>query len=407
MIKIKGKSDFIHGIIPLTPSKSIMNRVLIINALSAGRIEISNEATAQDSTILKSVLDDPDEIIDVKDSGTAFRFLTAYLSTINDSFILTGNDRMNHRPVGKLVEALTCIGADIEFLKNRNYPPLKIKGGSLTGGSVTIDASESSQFISALLLIAPSLEKGIKLKLSGKLNSRPYILMTLSLMQYFGIEIKIENGDIVIPSQEYSVQPIRIENDWSAASFWYLITALSPAAEITLKGLFKNSIQGDSVIDHLMKNFGVDSVTEGDNLIISKNNSFRLPEHFEYDFSSCPDLVIPLAFLCAAKKVNGIFKGVESLYIKESDRIVAIKNELERTGANVESIDGVLKIVPGESVKDDYYFQSYNDHRMIMAEAAMACQCKNIIIDDHVPVKKSYPEFWEHLQLAGFEIEIN
>ena len=225
---------------------------------------------------------------------------------------------------------LRSIGAEIEFSGKENFPPLKIIGKKLAGGSINIDGSESSQFISALMLIAPKLKDGLKIKLTGKVYSRSYIDMTISLMKYFGIEFRTDKNIIEILSGNYSRELFRVENDWSSASFWYEIAALSESAEILLKDLNKKSIQGDAAIDEIMKSFGVYSENTGKDLIIRKQENVKLASFFEYDFSSCPDIVIPVAVVCAALKIKSVFKGVKNLRIKESDRLQSLKNELEK-----------------------------------------------------------------------------
>ena len=406
MIKVKRSSKIVNAIVPLTPSKSITNRALIIRALCDKKFNIENAASAEDSKILNEVLEKLPSLINVNDAGTAFRFLTAFLSIQPGTFILTGSERMKQRPIGGLVKALRSIGADIKFMENENFPPLKIIGKKITGGMISIDASESSQFISALLLIAPKLTKGLKLELTGKINSQSYIDMTFSLMRHFGILVNMDKNFIDIPFQDYSPKTLKVENDWSSASFWYEIAALSDEAEIILQGLNKKSIQGDVVVDDIMKIFGVQSESSGEDVIIRKFADTAIPSLFEYDFSSCPDLVLPLATICSSLRITSVFKGVKNLRIKESDRLQALKNELEKIGVNIILEEDSFLIQPSTKIGNNKIFHSYNDHRMIMSLAPLALMYDEIFIDDHLPVNKSYPGFWEHIREAGFTCEI-
>ena len=406
MIRVRKDNKFVDLSVSLPSSKSITNRALIIQALCNERIDIENSSEAEDSKILKSVLNNLPSIIDVKDAGTTFRFLTAFLSIQPGTFILTGSERMKQRPIGVLVNALREIGADIEFLERNNFPPLKIIGKRLHGGKLSIDAAESSQFISALLLIAPKLTLGLKLELTGKINSIPYIEMTLSLMKYFGININWNSNFIEIPFQDYSPEVLKVENDWSSASFWYEIAALSEESEIVLKKLNKKSIQGDVVIDDIMKKFGVHAVEAGEDIVIRKFVNQELPSFFDYDFSSCPDLVLPVAAVCAVLKIPSMFRGVKNLRIKESDRLNALKNELIKIGGKLIVEENFFSIEPIEYLSDNKIFHAYNDHRMVMSFAPLALKLNEVIIDDHLPVNKSYPDFWNNLRNAGFTCEI-
>ncbi len=407
MIRIAAGNRKINAVVPLTPSKSITNRALIIRELAGKNFEIINLADAEDSRILSDILAKPRELVDVRDAGTAFRFLTAYLSNREGTFLLTGSDRMKKRPVGKLVHALRSIGAEIEFTERENFPPLRINGRKLSGGAVKIDASESSQFISALLMIAPVLEKGLRIELTGKIYSFPYINTTILLMRYFGIEISFDRNIINILPQQYLPKEITVENDWSAASFWYVIVALSEEASVVLKGLSKNSIQGDSVVDQLMKTFGVESMVSGDDIMIFKNKNACLPEYYESDFSGCPDLVIPMSVLCSALRIKSKFNGVKNLRIKESDRLLALKEELKKTGANILLEEDSFSLTSFDGADSNIVFHSYNDHRIVMSLATLAMIRKEVVIDDHLAVNKSYPGFWQQIRAAGFDYIIS
>lgn len=406
MITIKKSNSVIKVSVPLTPSKSITNRLLIIRSLCREQFSILNSATAIDCVILDKILSYSDESLDCGDSGTAFRFLTAYLSVNSGVYILTGSERMKSRPIGPLVEALKSMGADISYLEKVGYPPLKIIGKKIVGGNVCIDASQSSQYISALLLIAPMLEGGLKIELTGKINSRPYIIMTLSLMHLFGISFKTEGNFITISEGKYTSCNITVENDWSSASFWYLIAALSDESTIELKGLCRNSIQGDSIIASIMTRFGIQTEFIEEGIVITRHPDSLMPISFEYDFSSCPDLVIPVAVLCATKGIVAELKGVKNLRIKESDRLEALKQELAKTGAEIEIQDDSFFIRAGKSERTVIDFHSHNDHRIVMSLAPLALMYDYITIDEHIPVNKSYPDFWKHFSSAEFDCAV-
>lgn len=401
-----GNKDF-RSEVSLTPSKSITNRVLIIQALSGKYIDIQNESTSDDSIALKNILINlSNYAIDAKESGTAFRFLTAFLSIQEGEYLLTGSERMKRRPVGKLVQALKSLGCEIKYTKSLNYPPLKITGKKVIGGKIVVDASESSQYVSALLLIAPKFSNGLEIELVGEVMSKPYISMTISLMKYFGVEVYFENNKIVVLPGNYLARTIRIENDWSSASFWYQAAALSEGAEIHLKNLSANSIQGDSVIMDIMKQLNIDSIVSNDDIVIKKNLLKAAPAFFEYDFSSCPDLVIPVAFTCAGLRIPSLFSGVRNLRIKESDRLIAIQAELFKAGCRVELLDNSFSIHPIQINNPISMFSSHNDHRMVMAEAMLSMVFNEVAIDEYAPVTKSYPEFWNHLKQAEFNFTV-
>jgi 3-phosphoshikimate 1-carboxyvinyltransferase len=401
MIQIERKSRIVKAIVALTPSKSITNRALIIRALSGNAFEIKNASQATDSVVLREVLKTLPSEIDVNDAGTAFRFLTAFLSIQNGNFILTGSKRLRERTIGSLVNSLRKLGAQITYLEKDGFPPVKIAGKSLDGGEVEIDVSESSQFISALLMIAPKLAKGLKIKINGKRNSWPYVELTVSLMKHFGISVQSEGDYLIIPNKEYEVNELVVENDWSSASFWYEVAALSDEAEIVLKGLDTKSMQGDAIIREIMKKFGVLTEASGSDSILKKNLRSTIVPSFEYDFSYYPDLVMPVAFTCASLKIPAKFTGVKNLRIKESDRLSALKNGLEMTGANVEIHEDSLIIQMGNGEVSGAVFNSYNDHRLTMSIAPLALQ-KKILLDDPATVNKSYPGFWDQMKLAGF-----
>ncbi len=406
MIKVSSAKKNIEATIALTPSKSISNRVRIIQALTEERISISNLSSSGDSLLLANALETLLPAINVKDAGTAFRFLTALLSIKEGKHTLTGSERMKKRPIGALVNALQSLGADIQYTGEVGYPPLQIIGRKLKGGHILINATESSQFISALLMIAPLINGGVRISFNGPISSRPYIEMTISLMKYFGAKVIWDSSGISVEEGTYNSVPIQIENDWSSASFWFAMAALADAAEIRMQNINFNSIQGDVIVSEIFKNFGVNSVQVDRDVILNKVLDFKLPDYFEYNFTSCPDLVIPVGFVCAALKIKAHFTGVKNLRIKESDRLTALKNEIIKLGASASIHNDSFTIDNFQKPADEIFFISYDDHRMVMAEAVTSVFFNQISIDNHVPVRKSYPEFWDHLRSSGFETSI-
>ncbi len=389
--------------VALTPSKSISNRALIIRALCNDHFEIENLSASTDTKVLLSALESLSPELNVNDAGTAFRFLVSYLSIRSGTFVLTGSDRMKHRPVGPLVDALINLGAEIEYSESSGYPPLRINGKKLIGGSVNIDSTVSSQFISSLLMIAPVLEKGLTLELKGNQTSGSYVDLTIGMMKFFGADVQKSNGQITVLPKSYETKKITVENDWSSASYWYSLCALNPGSEFVLHGLHENSLQGDSIIASIMISFGVTTKYTAENIIISSEYKklSELISEFEFDFSSYPDLVMTMAVLCAAKGVNGKFSGVGSLRIKESDRLEVIRSELGKCGVDV-VIDGdKMEIISDSLFKQPEIIETHNDHRIAMAFAPLATVLESVSFDNIDVVTKSYPEFWDQLSSSG------
>ena len=401
--RIRKKDKTLRGKISLTPSKSISNRVLIIGALCADDFHVSNLATANDTVLLQKLLDSSSQVLDSEDSGTTFRFLTAYLSQKPGEWLLTGTDRMKQRPIGFLVDALRKLGAEIQYEEKENFPPLRIFGKKLSGGEVALNGSVSSQYISALLLIAPTLEKGLKIKVEKEVFSQSYIEMTLKLMGEFGIEYEWNENIISVKEQPYQSKDITVEADWSAASYWYEMAALSDDVDLTLVGLGKKSVQGDAVIAEMMKQFGVETEYTNEGIRLFRK-PFPLLEKFVYDFQSCPDLVQTMAVTCVARETEGEFTGVKNLRIKETDRLVALQDELKRLGIQTAISDSGFQISDLKLQVPTSSFQTHNDHRMAMALAPLALKFEKIQIENPEVVKKSYPEFWDDLRRADFEI---
>jgi 3-phosphoshikimate 1-carboxyvinyltransferase len=401
-VSVIKKDKTLKGAITLPPSKSISNRLLIIKAICRKDFEIQNISNSSDTKGLQNILQSPSKIIDAGDAGTAYRFLTAYLCLTEGEKILTGSERMKKRPVGALVNALKEIGAHIEFTESENYPPLIIHGGNIKGGEISVDASISSQFISALLLIAPALKDGLKLHLYGSKVSEPYIDMTLKLMAEFGIKFEKNIDSITVSPQQYQVKDIEVESDWSSAAFFYQMAALADnRLELRLKGLKKSSIQGDKIIADLIYYFRVDTTYEEGGILLTKGKE-HIPK-LRFNFSSYPDLVPSLLVTCAATGVKTEVWGIDHLRIKETDRIAALQKELGKTGVRFYEQEGNF-ICEGKMHPADYLINTYNDHRMAMAFAPLAVLFGKIDIENADVVKKSYPLFWDDLRSLGFEV---
>ena len=406
MKKIKLSFDkFKDSTIYLNSSKSESNRLLIIKALSEKEITIKNLSKANDSVLLKNLLESESLVVwDAQDAGTSFRFLTSFLAIKKEHVVLSGTERMKQRPVKVLVDALNKIGAEILYLENEGFPPIYVKGKiNQVKNKLEIPGDISSQYISSLLLIAPLLEKGIEINIEEPFYSRPYVNMTLNLMNSFGIKSEVKGNKISIKKQEFSSGSYIVESDWSAASYWYSILSISDNINnLTLQGLKKKSNQGDSVISELMKSFGVNTQYKEDGIILTK---IKLDtEEIELDFRDCPDLTQTILVVAAYHKIKLKISGVESLKIKETDRLLAMKNELKKIGCDFyeESNYWVLEKRSRE-IDDELSIDTYKDHRMAMAFAPLGSK-KSIIINDPDVVVKSYPTFWEDLKKVGFII---
>lgn len=387
----------------LPASKSISNRTLIIDKLGGGGSTIKNISRARDTELMQDLLNSDEEGLDAMDAGTTMRFLTAYLSIGNGTRTLTGTPRMQERPVHILVDTLNELGANIEYLGKNGYPPLKIKPfRNQQKDYIEIPGNVSSQYISALMMVAPVLGKGLTLKLTGKVGSRPYIKMTQKVMEAFGVEVQFSGSDITISNAKYRPTQYEVEPDWSAASYWYSIAALSSSPDLKIKQLKKTSIQGDSAIRKIMEELGVDSVFIDDGLYFEKQD--HKPQ-ISRDFSDIPDLAQTVAVICSATGVKCRMTGLESLRIKETDRIAALQNELAKLNASFEENNGEWVLTPGALPEGPVEFNTYEDHRMAMALAPLACKM-DIIINDPDVVVKSYPGFWNDLEKAGFNIRV-
>ncbi len=412
MYALRFLKDDLKGKISLAGSKSISNRVLIIQALCKDHFDIHKLANANDTELLGKLLAADEAVRDAGPAGTTFRFLTAYLSLQKGTQLLTGSERMKQRPIGVLVEAMRHLGANIEYVEKEGYPPLKIHEADNFGQNyqLTIPANTSSQYISALLMIAPVLPKGLELTLDGEIVSVPYILMTLKTMEYFGVKHEWKGNTIVVKPQAYEARPFTVEADWSAASYYYAMAVFAKEVDLQLDGLFENSVQGDSVLAKMMEEFGIRTTFNETGIHLSKQG--EAGEVFEWDFIKCPDLAQTLAVVCAGTGVHGLFTGLKTLKIKETDRIKALQNELAKVNAwfNLlpESItkDAATEhyLVEGQAAwQETPVFETYEDHRMAMAFAPLA-MLGEIKIEEPGVVIKSYPDFWEDLKGLGFEV---
>ena len=400
-IQLHRPSATINAEIQLTSSKSESNRALVMQALADEEIILHNLSEARDTQTMQRLLRSPDPEWDVLDAGTTMRFLIAYSAAHRMGKVLKGTPRMHQRPVKLLVDALKTLGADIVYLAQEGYPPVLVRGftNGQTTRQVAIRGDVSSQYISALLMIAPTLEDGLELSLTDKIGSRPYIQMTLGLMERFGIQYQWSDDNIIqIARQAYRAGTYTIESDWSGASYWYSVVALADEATVKLLGLRQDSLQGDSAIVGMMDQLGVRTQFEEDGVVLTKK---AVAETFTQDFSDCPDLAQTIAVVCAANGMSATLTGLESLRIKETDRIAALQNELRKIGATLEESDNVGKIIPptGELAKAAT-FATYEDHRMAMALAPLIMKM-DVTIEDPEVVNKSYPRFWEDLTKVG------
>ena len=402
--------------ITISGSKSESNRLLLLQALFPN-ISTDNLSDSDDTFVMKKALESTEDVIDVHHAGTAMRFLTAYFSVQeNREVILTGSTRMKERPIGILVDALRELGANIQYLENEGFPPLKIKGKKLTENKISIDANVSSQYISALMMIAPKFENGLEITLEGNITSKPYIEMTLALLNQIGIQISfVENTikiDCFVPRNDK--QKFIVESDWSSASYYYSIIALSKiGTEITLSSFKENSLQADKVLVDIYKNFGVETDFRSqkskvksqkivESITISKTQNSKLKIQ-KFNLQESPDIAQTLAVTCFGLGIGCHLTGLHTLKIKETDRLSALKNEIEKLGGKIRITDNSLVLEQKSLVLEQKSISIYQDHRMAMAFAPLALKT-NLIIENAEVVSKSYPKFWEDLKNIGFDI---
>jgi 3-phosphoshikimate 1-carboxyvinyltransferase len=405
-IRLHHPSGQLTGTVPLPSSKSESNRVLIMQALSQGRISVDNLSDAQDTRTLAALLHEDPDTMDVGHAGTAMRFLTAFLAFRPADKVLTGSHRMVERPIGALVTTLQEIGADIHYLGREGYPPLAIYGKNCHWGAdaVEIRGDISSQFITALLMIAPTLPDGLRITITGPSRSWPYIRMTLDLMARFGVQHSQDGNTITVKRQLYQAAHYAVEGDWSAVSYWFVAAGLSQSADILVPGLFETSLQGDKAVLAMAAELGITATFTEAGLRIQRQPDFVLPASVDWDFNDCPDLAQGLMVLLGGLGVAGHFTGLESLRIKETDRIAAMQTELAKFGVTLSEGDGEWwlkgQIQPATATID-----TYHDHRMAMAFAPLAIHVPGLEIADAAVVAKSYPRFWEAMRGLGFEME--
>jgi len=422
------KTKTANGTVQLTGSKSECNRALVIEALSDGKVKVENISDAADTVTLQAVLRAKSEvteqsiqsdsrssllapatlapIVNIGPAGTAMRFLTAYFAIQDDEVILTGSERMKQRPIGILVDALRQLGANIAYEEQDGFPPLRLKGGftQLTN-QIHIKGNISSQYITALLLIAAKLPLGLELHIEGDLTSKPYVEMTLAMLQQAGIQHQWNDDVISIAHQEFAPTVLPVEPDWSAASYWYAIAALADEADLFLPGLTQYSLQGDSVITEIMANFGITSQFKNGGVHLQKEVKPIFRKIF--DLKECPDLAQTVIVVCAALGHEATFTGLETLKIKETDRILALQNELAKIGVKLIEKGQVYKLDCSEKhIPEKVFINTYEDHRMAMAFAPLALLIPEMEIEDAKVVEKSYPAFWSDLEKVGFEVKI-
>ena len=398
--------------IHLPASKSISNRALIIYSLSGGSMMPQNLSDCDDTQVMIEALRYMPETIDIKAAGTAMRFLTAYMSVMRGTHVLTGTERMKHRPIGILVDALRRLGAEIAYVGEEGFPPLKITGQPLQGGELELQGGVSSQYVSALLMIGPVLKNGLTLRLLGDVISRPYIDLTLWMMREFGAEVEWTDAHTIeVKPQPYRHRHYFIENDWSAASYWYQMVALSRDrdAEVTLAGLMDGSKQGDSSVRYIFSLLGVKTTfktkEEGVPQTVTLTKSRRPVPRLEYDFVNSPDLAQTFVVTCALLGVHFRFTGLRTLKIKETDRISALKTEMRKLGFVIHDEDDSVLYWDGERCEPQEVaaIDTYEDHRMALAFAPVSL-LRPVVINNPQVVTKSYPSFWDHLKAAGFSI---
>jgi 3-phosphoshikimate 1-carboxyvinyltransferase len=403
---VKSNGQLTRAQITLPTSKSISNRALIVNSLAYSPYDIENLSESDDTKVMMDVFGSNSNKFDIGAAGTSMRFLTAYLSKIVGEWELTGSSRMKQRPIGILVDALRKLGAQIDYIENDGYPPLKITGCALNGGELELAGNISSQYISAILMIAPTVQGGLTIKLTGEVVSKPYIHLTLKLMEEFGVTCQWNDNIIIVPEAPYKPVRFRVEGDWSAASYWYEMVALSQNGEIVLDGLYEISYQGDSKVAQLFETLGVK--TSYNNGLTTLSKVPVAAKQFDYDFSDQPDLAQTFAVTCCMLDIPFNFAGLQTLRIKESDRIYALIDELRKlgfvlttNGADTLHWDGSKAPVDSGQVT----VATYKDHRMAMAFAPVALKIGNVVIDDPMVITKSYPSYYDDLKAAGLSVD--
>ena len=404
MYLISKKERSLKGKIKISGSKSESNRLLILRAYSSF-FKIINLSDSDDTKTMLSALKSEDENIDISHAGTAMRFLTSYYSSIiNSSKILTGSARMKQRPISILVDALNKLGADIEYIENEGYPPIKLRGKLITNNTVSLPANVSSQYISSLMMLGISLKDGLKINLSTKMISLPYIKMTKILIERLGGKVVIQSNNIIIqPFLSQDISDQTVESDWSSVSYFYSLVALSNYSEITISTFFKKSIQGDSRIENIYRQFGVETSFR-DNKIYLKKNNVKLPDTISINLEDNPDLAQTIIVTCLGLGIDCHLEGLQTLKIKETDRLLALKNEIKKFDVDfIEVSDQSITLRNTSKLKSGVTVDTYNDHRMAMSFAPLSL-INPIIINNPEVVSKSYSNFWNDLKSVGFNI---
>lgn len=393
----------LNATIAVTGSKSETNRLLLLQALFPS-ITLENTSNSDDSEVMQKALNGKDAVVDIHHAGTAMRFLIAYFSAQEGrEVILTGSSRMKERPVLVLVDALQQLGAEITYENEMGYPPIKIIGKKITTSKVRMNANVSSQYISALLLIAPTLENGLELTLEGEITSVPYIKMTLGLLNDLEIENKFEGNVItVFPKNQVAAKVMTVESDWSSASYFYSLVALADTASISLSSYKQNSLQGDSALATLYKKLGVNSTFENNTLTLTKITGFD-PEIVEFELNNTPDIAQTIVVTCLGLGIGCHLTGLHTLKIKETDRLEALRIELTKLGATITVTNDSLTLDPTRVINHNVKIATYNDHRMAMAFAPLALKVP-VIIENAEVVSKSYPDFWDDMKKLNFKV---
>lgn len=405
MISILHPNRIVKVGLSLTGSKSITNRLLILKSIYP-LLKIKNKSESHDTVVLENALKSSSAIKNINHAGTAMRFLTAYYSILEDEeVILKGSKRMHERPIYPLIDCLKLIGADINYIEKEGFPPLKIRGQKLNFKRVEISSNVSSQFISAILLIAPKLVGGLVIELKGELISKPYIEMTLSLLNDLGIKTSFKGKKITVDNlEQIQKKNINVESDWSSASYWFSIVALCKRGEVTLNNFYKNSIQGDSILVKYYEALGVETKFIENKIILTKIIDFVYPKNLNLNLIDSPDLAQTIAVTCFGLGISCFLYGLQTLNIKETKRLIALKNELTKLGANVEVTESNLKLHKTRVIKKNITINTYQDHRMAMSFAPLSLK-NQIFIEKPDVVVKSYPRFWDDLERAGFIIK--
>lgn len=407
MILVSKENAIIKDNLQITGSKSESNRLLLLNQLFQNALTLENVSNSEDSQLMQKALANTTDLIDIHHAGTAMRFLTAYYSIQEGrSVTLTGSDRMKQRPIGVLVDALNQLGADISYLENDGFPPLKINGKKITTSTITIPANVSSQYITALMLIGTQLENGLTITLEGKIISVPYIQMSIQLFNRIGVKAEMIGQEIKVEyTPTISSKTLQVESDWSSASYYYSLVALSPNSEISISTFFEDSLQGDSALQTIYKdNFGVESSFDNGKLTLRNNPDFDYSDVITLDLNNTPDIAQTIAATCVGLGLKCHLTGLETLKIKETDRLQALQNELTKFGAIVVITNDSLTIKGYNIFEETPILATYNDHRMAMCMAPLAVKFP-IKIENEMVVEKSYPTFWEDWRQLGFEIK--